>query len=158
MLHTIFTIRMDGVEQSMHSDDFRDALSGHAAHQEKITINMGPVELGKVDLLVREGFYANRTDFIRSAIRSQLDKHQFEVQQSITRNAYVVGVLHYDRRLLERLQQKGERVRITAVGMLSISKDVSAELASDVIESVKVHGVFQASDSVKKALADRMDS
>lgn len=133
-----------------------DALS-HAAHQEKITINMGPVELGKVDLLVREGFYANRTDFIRTAIRAQLDKHQLEVQQSIARNAYIVGLLHYDRRLLERLQQKGERVRITAVGMLSISKDVSAELATEVIESVKVHGVFQASDAVKKALADRMN-
>lgn len=141
----------------MQPDDFRDALSGKPAYSEKITINMGPVELGKVDLLVREGFYSNRTDFIRSAIRAQLDKHQIEVQQSITRNAYVVGVLHYDRRLLERLREKGERVRITAVGMLTISKDVEPELASEVIDSVKVHGVFQASDGVKKALADRMN-
>lgn len=138
----------------MNGEELRD----HQIHQEKITINMGPVELGKVDLLVREGFYSNRTDFIRTSIRSQLDKHQLEVQQSITRNAYIVGLLHYDRRLLERLKQKGERVRITAVGMLSISKDVSAELATEVIESVKVHGVFQASEAVKKALADRMDS
>src|SRR5690349_4233215 len=91
-----------------------EELCDHQIHQEKITINMGPVELGKVDLLVREGFYSNRTDFIRTSIRSQLDKHQLEVQQSITRNAYIVGLLHYDRRLLERLKQKGERVRITA--------------------------------------------
>jgi Arc/MetJ-type ribon-helix-helix transcriptional regulator len=147
---------MDGVEKDMRTDEFRDAVSGKAGHAEKITINMGPVELGKVDLLVGEGFYANRTDFIRSAIRSQLDKHQVEVQQSITRNAYIVGVLHYDRRLLERLQQKGERVRITVVGMLSISKDVPAELAQAVIESIQVHGVFHASEAVKAALADRI--
>jgi len=106
---------------------------------------------------VREGFYSNRTDFIRSSIRSQLDKHQVEVQQSITRNAYIVGVLHYDRRLLERLKDKGERIRVTVVGMLSLSKDVPAELASEVIASVRVHGVFQASDAVKAALADRMN-
>ncbi len=140
----------------MRADEFRDALSGSVPYSEKITINMGPVELGKVDLLVREGFYSNRTDFIRSAIRAQLDKHQVEVQQSITRNAYIVGALHYDRRLLERLKEKGERVRITVVGMLSISKEVSAELASEVIESVRVHGVFLASEAVKAALADRI--
>lgn len=140
----------------MRGDEFRDSLSGNVPYSEKITINMGPVELGKVDLLVREGFYANRTDFIRSAIRAQLDKHQVELQQMVTRNAYVVGVLHYDRRLLERLQQKGERVRITAVGMLSISKDVSPELAAEVIESVRVHGVFHAPEAVKAALADRI--
>jgi Arc/MetJ-type ribon-helix-helix transcriptional regulator len=134
-----------------------EAVSSKPAYSEKITINMGPVELGKVDLLVREGFYSNRTDFIRSAIRLQLDKHQVEVQQSITRNAYIVGVLHYDRRLLERLKDKGEHVRITVVGMLSLSKDVTAELAAEVIASIKVHGVFQASDAVKAALADRMN-
>ena len=133
----------------MRADESRD-------YAEKITINMGPVELGKVDLLVREGFYSNRTDFIRSAIRSQLDKHQVEVQQSITRNAYIVGALHYDRRLLERLKEKGERVRVTVVGMLSLSKDVPPELASEVIESIRVHGVFRAADAVKTALADRI--
>ena len=126
------------------------------SYSEKITINMGPVELGKVDLLVGEGFYSNRTDFIRSAIRAQLDKHQVEVQQSITRNAYIVGVLHYDRRVLERLQQKGERVRITVVGMLSIGKDVPPELAATVIDSIQVHGVFHASEAVKEALAARI--
>jgi Arc/MetJ-type ribon-helix-helix transcriptional regulator len=145
------------VENQVRTDESNESVSGKPAYSEKITINMGPVELGKVDLLVREGFYSNRTDFIRSAIRSQLDKHQVEVQQSITRNAYIVGVLHYDRRLLERLKDKGERIRVTVVGMLSLSKDVPAELASEVITSVRVHGVFQASDAVKAALADRMN-
>src|SRR4051812_38776247 len=126
------------------------------SYTEKITINMGAVELGKVDLLVREGFYSNRTDFIRTAIRSQLDKHQVEVQQAVARNSYIIGVLHYDRRILERIKGKGERIRITVVGMLSLSKDIPAELASEVIESVRVHGMFHASDEVKKALADRM--
>ena len=139
----------------MRVDESQDSPS-KPTHSEKITINMGPVELGKVDLLVGEGFYSNRTDFIRSAIRSQLDKHQVEVQQSITRNAYIVGVLHYDRRVLERLQQKGERVRITVVGMLSIRKDVPADLAASVIDSIQVHGVFQASEAVKAALAGRI--
>ncbi len=140
----------------MRADEFRGALSGNAPYSEKITINMGPVELGKVDLLVREGFYSNRTDFIRSAIRAQLDKHQVEVQQSITRNAYIVGALHYDRRLLERLKDKGERLRVTVVGMLSLSRDIPPELASEVIESIHVHGVFRATEAVKAALADRI--
>ena len=139
----------------MKVDESQDSPS-KPPHSEKITINMGPVEVGKVDLLVGEGFYSNRTDFIRSAIRSQLDKHQLEVQQSITRNAYIVGVLHYDRRVLERLQQKGERVRITVVGMLSIAKDVVPELAASVIDSIQVHGVFHASESVKGALTGRI--
>ena len=137
----------------MKADESHD--SGRPMHSEKITINMGPVELGTVDLLVGEGFYSNRTDFIRSAIRSQLDKHQVEVQQSITRNAYIVGVLHYDRRVLERLQEKGERVRITVVGMLSIAREVAPQLAEAVIDSIQVHGVFHASDAVKAVLADR---
>ena len=60
---------------------------------EKITINMSVVDLGKVDLLVQEGFYQNRTDFIRTAIRSQLDKHQTEMKDAVVRNAYGMGIL-----------------------------------------------------------------
>src|ERR1041384_511362 len=116
------------------------------SHSEKITINMSPVELGKADLLVREGFYSNRTDFIRSAIRAQLDKHQVEVQQSIVRNAYIVGVLHYDRRILERLREKGEHIRITVVGMLRLSKDVPAELAAEVIAWIRGNAGSNASE------------
>ncbi len=123
---------------------------------EKLTINMGAVDLGKIDLLVEEGLYSNRSDFIRSAVRSQVEKHHFEVAQSVARHSYVVGVLRYDRATLERLKAKGKRVKITSIGLLSFAKDIPADLAAEVIESVRVHGVFQASEPVKAVLADRM--
>ena len=123
---------------------------------EKITINMSAVDLGKVDLLVQEGLYSNRTDFIRTAIRSQLEKHSFEIQQSVTRHSYVIGVLTYNRSDLEKKKQKGEKVDIAVMGMLHLQDDISAELAAEVIEAVKVRGMFAASDEVKAALADRM--
>src|SRR5689334_15944790 len=137
------------------ADQLLGALAGKV-NTEKITINMGAVDLGKIDLLVREGSYTNRTDFIRSAIRSQLDKHHLEVQQSISRNSLVVGVLLFNRRLLERIRDKGERLRITAVGMVRFADDVTPELAQEAVESLTVHGMFQASDEVKAVLGDRM--
>ena len=123
--------------------------------QEKITINMSAVDLGKVDLLVNEGVYSNRTDFIRTAIRNLLDKHNFEIQQSVTRNSYVIGALVYDKSSLEKYKTKGEKVKLTVVGLLHLSDDISPELAREVIESIEVRGVFHASDEVKAALADR---
>src|SRR3712207_8916575 len=53
---------------------------------EKITSNLGVVDLGQIDLLVQEGFYANRTDFIRTAIRNQIAAHADAVKQSVARN------------------------------------------------------------------------
>jgi len=126
------------------------------AETEKITINMSAVDLGKVDLLVQEGLYSNRTDFIRTAIRVQLDKHNLEIQQSVTRNSYVIGVLIYDRSDLEKRKQKGEKVKMTVVGLLHLSDDITPELACEVIESIQVRGIFQAPDQVKTALADRI--
>jgi Arc/MetJ-type ribon-helix-helix transcriptional regulator len=126
------------------------------ADTEKITINMSAVDLGKVDLLVQEGLYSNRTDFIRTAIRSQLDKHNFEIQQSVTRNSYVIGALIYNNTDFEKWKLKGEKVKITIVGLLHLSNDVSPTLAAEVIESIQVRGIFQASDQVKAALADRI--
>ncbi len=123
---------------------------------EKITINMSAVDLGKIDLLVQEGLYSNRTDFIRTGIRNLLDKHNLEIQQSVTRNAYVVGALSYDRAELEKWKGKGEKRKITILGLLHLHEDVSAELAGEVIESVKLLGIFIASEAVKAALADRM--
>jgi Arc/MetJ-type ribon-helix-helix transcriptional regulator len=123
---------------------------------EKITINMSAVDLGKIDLLVQEGLYSNRTDFIRTAIRSQLDKHNLEIQQSVARHSYVVGVLSYDRSDLEKWKGKGEKLKITILGLLHLHDDISAGLAAEVIESVKILGIFIASDEVKAALADRM--
>ena len=126
------------------------------ADTEKITINMSAVDLGKVDLLVQEGLYSNRTDFIRTAIRSQLDKHNLEIQQSVTRNSYVIGVLAYDSSDLEKRKLKGEKIKMTIVGLLHLSDDITPELAREVIESIQVRGIFQASDQVKTALADRI--
>ncbi len=123
---------------------------------EKITINMNAVDLGKVDLLVQEGVYANRTDFIRTAIRSQLEKHTFEVQQTVTRHSYVIGVLAYSRKDLDERRAKGVRLTISVVGLLNLDNDIPPELAAEVIEAVQVRGVFTASEAVKAALADRM--
>lgn len=123
---------------------------------EKITINMSAVDLGKVDLLVNEGVYSNRTDFIRTAIRSQLEKHTFEIQQSVTRHSSVIGVLSYSRADLEKRKQKGKKMSFSVIGMLILQNDIPAELAAEVIEEVKVRGIFNASPEVKAALADRM--
>lgn len=123
---------------------------------EKITINMSAVDLGKVDLLVQEGLYSNRTDFIRTAIRNLLDKHNFEIQQSVTRHSYGIGVFGYNRKDLERLKAKGDKLKFTVVGMLTLSDDISPELAAEVVESVQVRGIFVASDAVKQTLSDRM--
>jgi Arc/MetJ-type ribon-helix-helix transcriptional regulator len=123
---------------------------------EKITINMNAVDLGKVDLLVQEGVYSNRTDFIRTAIRAQLEKHTFEVQQTVTRHSYVIGVLFYDRKDLEKYQVQGQKLALAVVGILNLDADISPELAAEVIETVQVRGVFNASEAVKAALADRV--
>ncbi len=123
---------------------------------EKITINMNAVDLGKIDLLVQEGVYSNRTDFIRTAIRSQLERHTFEVQQTVLRHSYVIGVLSYNRKDLEQRQQQGIKLTINVLGILNLDADIPGELAAQVIESVQVRGVFNASDEVRAALAQRM--
>jgi Arc/MetJ-type ribon-helix-helix transcriptional regulator len=124
---------------------------------EKITINMSAVDLGKIDLLVQEGLYSNRTDFIRTAIRSQLEKHTFEIQQSVTRHSSIVGVLSYDKNDFEKYKQKGEKMTISIIGLLHLHDDITPELANEVIESLQVRGVFVASEALKTALADRMN-
>jgi Arc/MetJ-type ribon-helix-helix transcriptional regulator len=126
------------------------------AESEKITINLTPVELGKIDLLAEQGHYSNRTDFIRSAIRSQLEKHTGDVQQAVSLNAFVVGVASYGRTELEVLKAKRKKLKLTIIGALHLSKDISPALASEVIESVRVRGVFNASEEIKAALADRI--
>lgn len=123
---------------------------------EKITINMSAVDLGKVDLLVNEGLYSNRTDFIRTAIRSQLEKHTFEIQQSVTRHSFVIGVVTLNRADLDKKKLKNKKLSLSVIGLLHLQDDIPAELALDVIEEIKVRGMFQASPEVKLALADRM--
>ena len=125
---------------------------------EKITINMGPIDLGQIDLLVREGFYQNRTDFIRTAIRNQLVIHADAVQQTVVRKELVLGLQHYSRRDLEAVREAGESLEIRVLGLASIADDVTPELAREAIASVSVLGAFRASAAVKAALADRIQS
>ena len=125
---------------------------------EKITINLGLVDLGQIDLLVQEGFYANRTDFIRTAIRNQLGAHAEAVRQTVVRKELVLGLQHYTRRDLEAVRASGETLEIKVLGLASIADDVSPELALATIESIDVLGAFRASPAVKAALADRIRS
>ncbi|AVI62742.1 MAG: CopG family transcriptional regulator [Halomonas sp.] len=123
---------------------------------EKITINLGVVDLGQIDLLVQEGFYSNRTDLIRTAIRNQLATHAEVVKETVTRKAFVLGLENYSRSDLEALQSAGEKLQIQVLGMACIADDVTPELALATIESVVVLGALHASKAVKAALADRI--
>src|SRR5436309_6116203 len=119
---------------------------------EKITINLGLVDLGQIDLLVQEGFYSNRTDFIRTAIRIQLNTHAEVVKRTVARKTLVLGLQHYTRRDLEAVRAAGEKLQINVLGLASIADDVTPELALATIDSVVVLGSFRASPEVKAAL------
>src|SRR4030081_1496401 len=125
------------------------------ADNEKITINLGYVDLGHVDLMVQEGFYSNRTDFIRTAIRNQLERHADVVKQSTVRKSLDLGLRNYSREDLEAARRAGEMLRINVLGLASIAQDVTPELARATIASVSVLGALHASPAVKAALADR---
>jgi Arc/MetJ-type ribon-helix-helix transcriptional regulator len=122
---------------------------------EKITINLGYVDLGHVDLMVHEGFYSNRTDFVRTAIRNQLERHADVVKQSTARKSLELGLRNYSREDLEAARRAGETVHINVLGLATIAQDVTADLARATIASVSVLGALHASPAVKAALADR---
>jgi len=122
---------------------------------EKITINLGPVDLGQIDLLVDEGFYANRTDFIRTAIRRQLDSRATVVGDTVERRALTLGTRNLSRRELEALKDAGRQIELRVLGLATIADDVSPELALATIASVEVLGAFRAPRAVKAALASR---
>ena len=122
---------------------------------EKITINVGLVDLGQIDLLVDEGFYANRTDFIRTAIRRQLESRAAEVGNTVERRALTLGTQHVSRQELEALRDAGRRIELRVLGLATIADDVSPELALATIASVEVLGAFRAPRAVKTALAPR---
>ena len=130
-------------------------LRPKAGDSEKITVNLGYVDLGHIDLLVQEGFYANRTDFIRTAIRHQLDRHGEAAKRSVARKGLELGLLHYTRKDLEAARTAGEMLHIRVLGLASIAADVTPELARAAIASVTVLGALHASPAVKAALADR---
>ncbi len=123
---------------------------------EKITINLGLVDLGQIDLLVQEGFYTNRTDFVRTAIRNQLTTHADVVKRMVARKTLVLGMQHYTRYDLEGVRAAGEKLQISVLGLVSIAEDVSPELALAAIDSIEVLGALRASAAVKAALAGRI--
>ena len=123
---------------------------------EKITINLGFVDLGHIDLLVHEGFYSNRTDFIRTAIRRQLATHADDLKRSIVRHTLELGLRRYSREDLEAVKAAGGKLRIQVVGLATIADDVTPQLALATIESITVLGALQASKAVKAALSDRI--
>ena len=123
---------------------------------EKLTINLGVVDLGQIDLLVQEGFYSNRTDLIRTAIRNQLSVHGEEVKRTVARRTLMLGLQHFGRAYLERALAAGHMLQIQVVGLARIANDVSPELARATIQSVEVLGAFHASAAVRNALADRI--
>ncbi len=125
---------------------------------EKITINLGLVDLGQIDLLVQEGFYSNRTDFIRTAIRNQLTTHAEALRQTVARRTLVLGLENYTRRDLEAVRESGEKLEIKVLGLATIAGDVSPELALETIDSIVVLGALRASPAVKSALKDRIQS
>ena len=127
-----------------------------AGETEKITLNLGPVDLGQIDLLVQEGFYSNRTDLIRTAIRNQLATHAEVVKQTIARKTLVLGLQHFTSQDLEAVRAAGEHLQINVLGLASIADDVSPELALATIDTISVLGAVHASAAGKRALAGRI--
>jgi Arc/MetJ-type ribon-helix-helix transcriptional regulator len=145
---------MDG-NWMVNMDNVRE-LRPHLGDTEKITINLGHVDLGHIDLMVEERFYSNRTDFIRTAIRNQVERHADVIKQAVARKSLDLGLRHYSREELEQVRAAGQMLHIQVVGLASIGENVTADLARATIASVVVLGAFHASPAIKAALADRM--
>lgn len=123
---------------------------------EKMTVNIGVVDLGQIDLLVQEGFYSNRSDLVRTAVRNQLVNHSDTLKKTVARRALTLGLQVWRKADLERARAAGERIHIQVVGLARLTDDVTPELAQATIESVSVLGAFHASAEVRRALADRV--
>jgi Arc/MetJ-type ribon-helix-helix transcriptional regulator len=133
----------------------KGAVVAEVDKSEKITVNIGLVDLGQIDLLVDEGFYANRTDFIRTAIRRQIESRSAAVEQTVLRRTLTLGAQHYSRDDLEALRASGQMIEVRVLGLATVADDVSPELAVATIASVEVLGAFRAPKAVKAALASR---
>jgi Arc/MetJ-type ribon-helix-helix transcriptional regulator len=138
------------------ADNVRVIRPKTGGDSEKITINLGYVDLGHIDLLVRDGFYANRTDFIRTAIRNQLERHAEATRQSVSRRSLDLGLRHVSREELETARAEQRPLDIRVLGLVTIASDVTPDLARAAIASISVLGTLQASAAVKAALADRV--
>ena len=139
----------------MKSSAISTPASARPPDSEKITINLGHVDLGQIDLLVAEGFYGNRTDFIRTAIRNHLGTHADTVKQVVARKMLVLGLQHFSADQLRAVQAVGETLHIRVLGLATIADDVTPELALASIASLEVLGALHASPAVKAALASR---
>jgi len=151
-----YTIHTDGQWRVFMPKTATTRPLARAPDSEKITINLGFIDLGQIELLVQEGFYANRSDFIRTAIRNQIERHAETVRQVVVRKSVDLGVRHITRPELMAAQAAGQRLDIRVLGLAVIAPDVSPELAQDTISTLSVLGALQASDAVKAALADRI--
>lgn len=125
------------------------------ATTEKITINLNVVELGYIDMLVNEGYYSNRTDFIKASIRKQLDNHSRDTGKLLEKKEslgyeYTIGIGGFTKKELEKLLEKGAKKKVIFVGVFMLSKDISLELLEQTIESIKVYGICKCSSEVKK--------
>jgi len=134
----------------------KTAGPGRIADSEKVTINLGHIESGQIELLVREGFYANRSDFIRTAIRNQIDRHEAALAQAIVRRQAVLGLHRFRVSDLAAVRDAGQMLDIRVLGLAIIDPDVTPDLARAAIRSISVLGALQAPDTVRQALADRM--
>jgi len=123
---------------------------------EKITINLGFVDLGQIELLVHEGFYSNRSDFIRTAIRNQIDRHAETVRQIVHRKSVDLGLRRISRDELTAARAAGQMLDIRALGLVVIAPDVTPDLARATIAALSVLGTLQCPDAVRAALADRI--
>ncbi len=142
--------------QMAYGGDVAEELKVRAGDTEKVTINLGLIDLGQIDLLVQEGFYSNRTDLIRTAIRNQLTTHGDVIRQTVARKSLVLGLQHYTRADLEAVQAAGQTLRIQVLGLATIAPDVTPELAQATISDISVLGALHASPAVKAALAGRI--
>jgi len=125
---------------------------------EKITINLGPVDLGRIDVLVEQGLYSNRTDLIRTAIRNLLDRHEPVIQAHAVRWSFVLGVESITRSRLEELRREGRKISLRVIGRLNLANDIEPNLARETIETIRVRGSFHAPPAVREALADRINT
>ena len=122
---------------------------------EKLSVNLGPVDLGTIDVLVEEGFYATRADFIRSAVRRQLDEHKVALDAAIIRREFTVGFVHHNAAGLRAAKDKGQRLDIKVIGVLQLADDIDPDLAEEAIERIKVHGTLRAPKAVLARLGER---
>lgn len=131
-------------------------MHGKSADTEKITINLGFVDLGHIDLMVLEGFYTNRTDFIRTAVRNQIERHADVVKTTVVRKTLDLGLRSFSRADLEKVRDANEQLQLNVLGLVTIASDVTADLARATISSITILGALHASAEVKAALADRI--